>query len=720
MNSYMNGFGAAISQIESHSSLTISNSLFQQNSAIRGGAIYISNDGDSLNIMGSLFSENSASSLSTSYGGAISIDVLGILNIKNSDFFKNKAESGGALSLIKIMLSKLLLNYGGISIINSQFKQNTATNGGAIHLSTEYIITLEECSFVENKALYDGGAIEASGASIASNATTSQAITYVQENDYGKFFNLLRVPGFVIKNSQFYNNTAQRGGSISTFSTLIALKIFNCFFKKNSASLEGGSLSLMVRSIYIDHCFIHDSFSIDGGSIHIISVAKNIFYIKDSVLINTTSTYGSINIPENVVSTFENVHFENNAALSGGAIYTHSPVIINRCLFKKNTALEGGIIYQNELSSFVRVYSSTFLNNTASNGACIFSSSIGYNFTFINSNFTGNVASYGGTIYFNIKPTNDIHKVNALTTTSCIFQDHSTIAGGTFYFVKGRPNGLSLDFPMNSSSDGYGKYVASDPTSSKLQYIKKSDGSLVNPDEVEIYPGEPFSLRVLVTDDFSNNIVKFPGTSVVLSIQKENNDFIFANSLEIPISNTIEFSEVQVKSARYQHTKLLIRLTNLKFSIPPVEYSFFVNGCPIGLVSVDGFCKICPAGSYSMIFDSDRCNYECDNFICLGGNSIEYIKGFYVEINQNGILRAIACPTGHCHGGQFKFVSEGGSPFPFAKTLSSRSLLEANTSTQYSGADCVGAREGPLCASCLPGFSLWDGNCVKCDSANPW
>jgi CSLREA domain-containing protein len=104
--------------------LTITNSTFEDNSAINGGAIY--NAGGSLKITSTTFSGNTASN---NGGGIYYNDGDSESFILNSTFATNLAEiSGGGVSINK---------GGSLPITNSTFSSNVAGTGGAIYTNSE-------------------------------------------------------------------------------------------------------------------------------------------------------------------------------------------------------------------------------------------------------------------------------------------------------------------------------------------------------------------------------------------------------------------------------------------------------------------------------------------------------------------------------------------------------------------------------------------------------
>lgn len=142
-----------------------------------GGAIFV---GGSASITGGVFENN----ISDSWGGAINVQSGG-LELRNVTFRENIAAEGVSGS-----------SYGGgainaaagasVSVRGSHFEANSGNGGGAIRSAGS--LTVSDASFVRNDASDSGGAIEA-----------------------GMRGNTAKITG-----SEFYGNSADRGGAISS------------------------------------------------------------------------------------------------------------------------------------------------------------------------------------------------------------------------------------------------------------------------------------------------------------------------------------------------------------------------------------------------------------------------------------------------------------------------------------------------------------------------
>ena len=129
----------------------ITNSNFNRNNATdEGGAIYLNTNATGSHIEYCEFNDNYAKN-----GGAISVNANEI-SIISSNFIKNNATKGGAVYYAPGVLDDV--------VQGSTFKQNTAENGGAVYSSyssstNKAAITVDNSSFIDNIAKYNGGAV---------------------------------------------------------------------------------------------------------------------------------------------------------------------------------------------------------------------------------------------------------------------------------------------------------------------------------------------------------------------------------------------------------------------------------------------------------------------------------------------------------------------------------------------------------------------------------
>ena len=368
------------------------NNTFKLNHAKwNGGAIYLSSS-DATFHDNTTFIDNTAGY----QGGAIFAEEDSLITLNSSCNFEYNfvvsvyiedvrlisGDGGGAIALV-----------GSHMLINSatSFFNNIAPAGGAILAIQSTIVTAERTNFTQNSAFWDGA--KAHNATDTEVTTLNNTTESDRELDSNSSYTRITWFGFggaiwanttnlTLQTTTLHNNSANIGGSMYgiyshiTFSndTQIryntalyhggALYLDNCKlsmtatteFRSNSAQGSGSSLCVHDSSIQIsDRVIVRDCFYIKKNS------------LKGTVYLNNTKT------------EFQGqIHFMNNSAHEGGAVYAFKSRIplSNFSNFEGNKAsLNGGGIYLEE-SQMTLLDTSVFRNNTAViQGGCFYVSS---------------------------------------------------------------------------------------------------------------------------------------------------------------------------------------------------------------------------------------------------------------------------------------------------------------------------------------------------------
>ena len=207
--------------IEFRKTGTVSNSKFLNNKAdANGGAIIFEDEGSVINCE---FRGNDAQS----NGGAIYsfFEIFPPISIENSKFTENTADKGGALFLNRagtIADSIFANNYasttGGAiyffetgTLENCNFTSNYAENGGALYCS--YKVALSNCNLDDNHAMGEGGAIF--------SEHDTDIINCRLTNNMALLGGALHSTGDVmISHSHLENNSADCGGAVCSYGYL--------------------------------------------------------------------------------------------------------------------------------------------------------------------------------------------------------------------------------------------------------------------------------------------------------------------------------------------------------------------------------------------------------------------------------------------------------------------------------------------------------------------
>ncbi|MDD3535225.1 MAG: choice-of-anchor Q domain-containing protein [Candidatus Cloacimonetes bacterium] len=245
-----------------------------------------------------------------------------------------------------------------------------ASNGGMMYIDDYSDITIDHCSFNNNQARDNGGAIY---------------ITTIPDQDT-----------LVISNSSFVSNRVKR-------STGGAICAIDC-----NLNVNGNAFSLNSANYPLDLSVLADAYGFSGGALSLIST-------------------GSIDIAYAVVG---NQFHANSAAGSGGSIFAnYGTQQINSNQFYDSTALganKSGIIECNygggaislHNNAIAEIGQNNFISNKAHAGGAILNS--GSTCKVSDNTFTGNKANYGGAIQLI-----DLHSENILTKN--VFETNGTV-----------------------------------------------------------------------------------------------------------------------------------------------------------------------------------------------------------------------------------------------------------------------------------------------------
>ena len=417
---YLSGVGGAIDILASNA--TVKKSSFTNNTARLGGAIYVGADNGNTNINDSVFTANHA----YERGGAINLHASAV-NVNNSKFFDNTAIDGGALFVSGSGITNYVLysvfegnnatgGHGGAIewiasegyIEASNFTRNSADYGGALYFNgASHNSSVINVRFEGNNATYNGGAIDwdATGGKLYNTTFISN-----YAGAYGAA--LCRESGATGgsgKNNTFIANHAGIGGAALAWMGVSRININDYHFINNTANRMGGAIYIAEGS---DYCVVNNSYftgnriiNSTGGNGGSISIVGDDATIINSNFTDNSARYGGAIFAGNSSgnTNISNALFERNHAVQdGGAVHIRgSGVTLNDTRFYNNTADgHGGAIYVGGTGESNVIYYSDFKDNEAGDhgGAINWIASAG---EIKYSNFTENSANYGGAVYLN-------------------------------------------------------------------------------------------------------------------------------------------------------------------------------------------------------------------------------------------------------------------------------------------------------------------------------
>ena len=435
-------YGGAIN-IEKHSEILVNRCKFFKNMANLGGAIYFANSPikSTINVTDCVFVENS-SPLNLGSGGAILVNVLGNFSISGSNFSKNNAFGGSAISLGYLLNT---LNYSRVTINNCLFCGNTI--GSVIYVANHIgDIIIFQNVFLKNVAQY-GVAILLVGSEIDSWLEINSCIFFennsTQEGKAGGVLYFVKFGNASVIQSNFSRNFVNYSGMIFADSPIInsLMNIINCIFNENNAIFGGGAIFLSsFRNIFISGSNFTKNWAFAGSALYFSDSQNSIIQINDCVFSenNSSNSWGTVFLMGMSHIFIIQSIFSNN--LGGAIIFIQTKnesnlKIIDSHFISNNSTTWGGAIYlKNDygIASKIFINQSLFSDNIATNlGGAIYLENFG-DLSMTNIKFEKNFASSGGAIYLSNSQNGSILQISDCS----FFENNATGYAGAIYLNK--------------------------------------------------------------------------------------------------------------------------------------------------------------------------------------------------------------------------------------------------------------------------------------------
>ena len=547
------------------STLTVSNTIFKDNSALYAGAVYIW--GSNYNIADCVFDNNTAfgkgnMTPNNNNGGALVVSQVSRFNepitgtISGSKFTNNKAQYGGAA----------YFNKGFVTITDSVFENNVATaEGGAVDFShasvKDLVVSINNSSFVGNKAPVAGAIFT----NVDSKITNSNFINNSAAKIGGAICN---VNDLTVENSKFVNNTPQ---AIHNFKELhLGIETFTDL--QNAIDLVDGILTLDS-----DIAMTDDE---AAGFVNGVAINKDIVIDGKGHTISAEDLGRIFSIGEGFTVTLTNATLINGKADKGGAIYNDGSLTLSDVKLSDNAADSyGGAVFNN---GHLVVGNSVFDSNDIVNrgpasvdygGAAIYNWYDGV-LTVSGSNFTNNIKNYKN----GDRLVGAVATIGDATISDSCFVNNAGRWGGAIsasgYLIAGDDvNTLTVSgstFKENGGLYGAGIFVAgSDFTVFDCVFDKNTAFGKGN-----MTPNNNNGAAIVVTDtgkditgaitgsNFTNNKAQYGGAIYICEGNIAISDSLFENN-----SADVEGGAIDIDSA-------------INNPVVTVENSKFVNNTP--------------------------------------------------------------------------------------------------------------------------------------------
>ena len=332
-NNYAEASGGAI-YVNSTLSVSITGCTFINNDATgsSGGAIYV-NSNLNVSITGCDFLNNDASG-----GGGIYIQNNSTADIRDCSFSGNHATFGGCV---------FNGNSSVASIKNCSFTGNSAGVGGCI-INAYCNADIDSCYFINNVCTADGGAINNN---VANAVITNSVFDGNSANQAGGAIYSWDNSDVQILQCSFINNEANdEGGAVANDQSDCSLD--SCLFESNAADVGGGMWNYSTPVTLLNCEFNNNNALFFGGAGY--NEGFSPITATGCKFIGNTATGNGGAIVNSVagaaVSAYERCLFENNLCTSpsgkGGAVVSDlSPTIFSNCFIRGNQAGEASAIY---------------------------------------------------------------------------------------------------------------------------------------------------------------------------------------------------------------------------------------------------------------------------------------------------------------------------------------------------------------------------------------
>ena len=580
------------------STLTVSNTIFKDNSALYAGAVYIW--GSNYNIADCVFDNNTAfgkgnMTPNNNNGGALVVSQVSRFNepitgtISGSKFTNNKAQYGGAA----------YFNKGFVTITDSVFENNVATaEGGAVDFShasvKDLVVSINNSSFVGNKAPVAGAIFT----NVDSKITNSNFINNSAAKIGGAICN---VNDLTVENSKFVNNTPQ---AIHNSKELhLGIETFTDL--QNAIGLVDGILTLDS-----DIAMTDDE---AAGFVNGVAINKDIVIDGKGHTISAEDLGRIFSIGEGFTVTLTNATLINGRADKGGAIYNDGSLTLSDVKLSDNAADSyGGAVFNNgELVVSDSVFDSNDIVNRGSasvdyGGAAIYNWYDGV-LTVSGSNFTNNIKNYKN----GDRLVGAVATIGDATISDSYFVNNAGRWGGAIsasgYLIAGDDvNTLTVSgstFKENGGLYGAGIFVAgSDFTVSDCVFDKNTafgKGNMTpnnnNGAAIEVTDTNKAIAGIITGSNFTNNKAQYGGAIDICEGNIKITDSEFVNNSADVEGGAIDINtvkgnpEVSISGSKFINNSASYGGAIVNVKDLTVRNTEFVNNTPNAIFNYVGF-----------------------------------------------------------------------------------------------------------------------------------
>ncbi|MCH7871095.1 MAG: right-handed parallel beta-helix repeat-containing protein [Planctomycetes bacterium] len=336
---------------------TFEDCIFMQNEAVNGGAVRAFGTNANADFVRCEFSSNSATR-----GGAMILRSGASPTLQDCTFNQNTGSAGGgAINIQQANTSPVLRR--------CQFDQNFANLGGAIIIFDRATPTLEDCTFTDNSASADGGAIN------IQQAGTTPVLRRCRFDLNSALFGGAMIIAFnavpILEACDFTQNSANSPNAVSALGGAILIAggstptLDDCTFTGNVTTDDGGAIAVHTSNPNITRCVFTSNQAEDGGAVYHWDAAPTYVgcdFDENSAIRGGGAVHG---VRAATDPWFENCRFFKNVSKEGGAVRTNANSTFVNCLFTDNVAAYWGAALDLIEAGTTSIINSTFVRNTS-------------------------------------------------------------------------------------------------------------------------------------------------------------------------------------------------------------------------------------------------------------------------------------------------------------------------------------------------------------------
>ena len=557
--------------IATHSSIKIMDSLFKENKAEVGAAIF-GDAGSNITLVNSNFVGNFVTGIHECKGGVLSIQNGCNVTVLNCVFSGSDPKSetnelkcnGGVFAVFAVFSSTLTVqrsflqnnraNFGGIvyglqaniTISDTTITDCFAVHGGALYTQLAATLTISNSSF-SNCTAIEGAVIHASESTVTidkdswftdNNATIIHAHAapiqlggdvILSDGSYGGVI-FVRGSMIFIGNSNFHKNSVGGNGGVMDASDCTVI-INGSSFLKNTAGYYGGVMTILGNSsISLSKSRLSNNSAVIGGGVIKTGLVKTELMIRihdcdfDG---NNGSGYGGVIYASDCTIVINSSNFFENKAGNEGGVMTvlgNANVNLSKSKFDNNVADKGGVIKTGAVNTelTINICDCKFSENKAESSGAVLDVQTDATIVISSCDFTGNEAvGKSGGVLMAVRATVVITNSNFVSNTASrnggalrVVSTNTTITRGLFSSNEAE-SGAVMNAELESVIMISDTVISNNSADEGVLYLADSFGGISGKVIVSRNVGSIFAYQSKVTfsDSVTFNSNKAPSAS---------------------------------------------------------------------------------------------------------------------------------------------------------------------------------------------------------------